>query len=268
MTVRFLLSRWLPALPLLVFAGALPARAEEFSVLVSPPRFEEAAQQGTTVRQVLEITNVSESPVRLGIRTADWLLEPDGGVEFFYPLQPGSCRPWVGLEAAEIQLPANGKRRFRFEVAVPNDAPVGECRFALMLEGDPQVVRGTAVPIAGRIGVIVYVAVGDAQPRLSVLSYHADTIDGRMLPVLRVRNDGNAHGRLDGMVNGVDAQGRRFAFVPNGLPLMPGDIRTVVLTPQGDAPDAPPPTLAFPVRIQGQLEYAGGRLGIDGTFGQ
>lgn len=248
--------------------AAAPALAQDFSVLVSPPRYEASVAPGTTYRNVLEITNISPGTTRLGIRTADWLLKPDGSVEFLYPLQAGSCRPWVGLEAAEVQLPANGKRRYRFEVAVPADAPVGECRFALMLEGDPQAVRGSAVPIAGRIGVIVYLAVGGAAPKLSVVDHGTATVEGQRLPALRVRNDGNAHGRMDGLVYGTDANGARYAFVPNGLPILPGETRTVVLTPQGDKPDAPAPTLAYPVRVQGRLETAAGTVDIEHTFGQ
>lgn len=258
-----------PPILLLIALGAAPlARAQEFSVLVSPPRYEASVSAGTTYRNVLEVNNVSGSNIRLGVRTADWKLKADGSVEFLYPLQPGSCRPWVGLEAAEMQLPARGKRRYRFEVAVPPDAPVGECRFALMLEGDPQAVRGSAVPIAGRIGVIVYIAVGGASPRLTVVDHGTADVDGQRLPALRVRNDGNAHGRMEGLVYGVDARGVRYAFVPNGPPILPGDTRTVVLTPQGDTPDAPAPTLAYPVRIQGRIETAGGTVDVDHVFGR
>lgn len=258
-----------PPILLLMFLGAAPlARAQEFSVLVSPPRYEDSVSAGTTYRNVLEITNISSANIRLGVRTADWKLKPDGSVEFLYPLQPASCRPWVGLETAEVQLPAGGKRRYRFEVAVPPDAPVGECRFALMLEGDPQAVRGSAVPIAGRIGVIVYLAIGGAAPRLTVVDHGTAEVEGQRLPALRVRNDGNAHGRMEGLAYGVDAKGTRYAFVPNGLPILPGEIRTVVLTPQGDRPDTPTPTLAYPVRVQGRLETAGGAVDIDHTFGE
>jgi len=245
---------------------ALPAAAQEFSVLVSPPRFEASAKPGETFRSVLEITNVSSQPARLGIRTADWTLRADGSAEFDYALAPGSCRPWVGLEAAEVHLPANGKRRYRFEVAVPADAPVGECRFALMLEGDPQAVRGSTVPIAGRIGVIVYLAVGGAAPRLTVTGTRTATVEGREVPAIEVRNDGNAHGRLDGLVEGEDAGGTRYAFAPNGLPILPGETRVIPLVPQADRPDAPAPTLRFPVRLKGRLETSAGAVDVEGTF--
>src|SRR3546814_5169384 len=75
-----------------------------------------------------EITNVSAGAAHFTVQTADWTFEPDATVEFSDALAPGSCRPWVGLEAAEINLAPNAKRRYRFEVRVPTDAPAGECR--------------------------------------------------------------------------------------------------------------------------------------------
>src|SRR3546814_2260001 len=106
-----------------------------------------------------EITNVSAGATHFTVQTADWTFEPDATVEFSDALAPGSCRPWVGLEAAEINLAPNEKRRYRFEVRVPADAPAGECRFAIMIEGAPQIVPGgAAVPVSGRIGVTVSLA--------------------------------------------------------------------------------------------------------------
>ena len=119
------------------------AAAQGFSALVSPPRFEDNAKPGGTYRNVIEITNVSGNPAHFSVRTADWTFQPNASVEFSDALAPGSCRPWVGLEAADINVAANAKRRYRFEVAVPADAPSGECRFAIMVEGDPETVHGT-----------------------------------------------------------------------------------------------------------------------------
>src|SRR3546814_2450812 len=183
--------------------------AQGFSALVSPPRFEDSAKAGETYRNVIEITNVSAGAAHFTVQTADWTFEPDATVEFSGALAPGSCRPWVGLEAAEINLAPNAKRRYRFEVRVPTDAPAGACRFAIMIEGDPQIVPGgAAVPVSGRIGVIVYLAIGDAAAQLEVVGHEVRTVDGNDVPVPEVRNSGNAHGRLQGFVDGRDADGR------------------------------------------------------------
>lgn len=258
--VRFLLAAGM-------LAASTAASAQGFSAVVSPPRFEGSVQPGNTYRNVVEIGNVSGEAAHFTVRTADWTLQPDAGVQFSDALAAGSCRPWVGVEASDITIAANGKRRYRFEVAVPADAPRGECRFALMIEGDPEPVKGGApIPVSGRIGVIVYLAIGDAAPRLQVVDQHVATVDGSEVPVLRIRNDGDAHGRLEGFVDGTDAGGRRYAFAPSSLPILPGETREIPLQPQPDQRDGPPPVLAFPVRVMGHLDSGSQRIDVDATI--
>ena len=258
-TLRFLLAACA------LFASVVSAQG--FSAVVSPPRFEDSAKPGATYRNVVEIDNVSNESAHFTVKTADWTLLPDGGVQFSDALATDSCRPWVGIEAADITLPANGKRRYRFEVRVPADAPRRECRFALMIEGDPEAMKdgGVAIPVSGRIGVIVYLSIGDAAPRLEVTGQRVAKVDGQDVPVLQVRNDGDAHGRLEGFVDGTDANGRRYAFAPSTSPIMPGETRDIALQPQADDPKSPPPVLQFPVKLQGRLDSGTQRIDIAAT---
>lgn len=249
-------------------AACLPGtgHAQGFSALVSPPRIEASATAGSTYRDVIEISHIADKAGHYTVKTNDWAFMPDNSVQFSEALAPGSCRPWVGLEATELRMAPNGKRRYRFEIAVPADAPAGECRFAIMIEGEPESAAGSvALPVSGRIGVIVYLRVGDTAPKLEIAGQSVKDMDGRRLPVLAIRNAGNAHGRLQGLVDGVDASGRKYAFAPATLPIMPGTTHDIALTPQGDNEDAPPPVLVYPVRLQGHLENDGQRLDID-TF--
>src|SRR3984893_7971546 len=169
-----IMRRILPALGA-VLGGVLSvllaaaAHAQGFAAQVSPPRFELTARPGKTVRNVIEVSNRSTTPGRYLLHTADWTLSPDLTVNFHDDLQPGSCRPWVAIERPEVVVPGNGILRYRFEVSVPADAPAGECRFAVMIEGaDPSIAKsnGVNLPVTGRIGVIVYLNVGDAVPEL------------------------------------------------------------------------------------------------------
>src|ERR1700730_13008402 len=157
---------------LLFLAAVVPSatvHAQGFAALVSPPRFELATRPGKTLRSVVEVSNRSTAPGRYLIHTADWTLSPDFTVNFLDELQPGSCRPWVAIERPEVVVPGNGILRYRFEVSVPADPPAAECRFAVMIEGaDPSIAKsnGVNLPVTGRIGVIVYLKVGDAVPEL------------------------------------------------------------------------------------------------------
>ena len=245
-------------------AQSTPAAAQEFAVVVTPPRFEDRAKAGATYRNIIEINNASAKASRYTVQTADWTLDAQGGPVFSQALSADSCRPWVGIEAGEITVKGNGKRRYRFEVAVPADTPRGECRFAIMIEGEPQIVRGNVpLPVSGRIGVIVYLAIGDAAPALTVLETVGVDAQGRRVPALRVRNDGDMHARLEGYLGGIGAAGERIVLVPDNSPILPGATRTIALYPQADDRTAAPPTIAYPLRIRGRLDAERQRLDID-----
>jgi hypothetical protein len=253
---------------LLGLLAASGAAAQGFAAQVSPPRFEESAKAGTTFRNVLEITNDSNEAARFAFRTADWSLDAQGAAAFSYELAPGSCRPWVGIEAPEIQVPANGRKRYRFEVAVPADAPSGECRFAIMIEGDSAPLPGGGLQVAGRIGIIVYLTVGDGAPVLTHLGTRVASVNGRDLPLVSIRNSGNAHARLGGYLDAIDGNGKRITVSPSSDPILPGATREIALLPLGDGANAPEPTLTFPLRIKGRLEAPPLRLDIDDEVGQ
>jgi hypothetical protein len=244
-----------------------PAAAQGFNAAASPPRFELRAKPGERLREVVEISNVAALPTKLRVRTADWSLGADASVSFFDELRPGSCRPWVSIERADLALPGGARARYRFEVAVPPEAPAGECRFALLIEGDEPVnasASGLNLPVRGRLGVIVYVAVGGAAPVLEIVKSGVQTVDGKRVPTIWVRNSGNAHGRVGGFLNGVDAKGRELEFTPLSFPILPGETRAITLNAQLGPQQ--PADAALPVRVQGTLEWSGASLPFDQRF--
>ncbi len=255
------------AIAMILLAGAGDLRAQGFAAVAAPPRFELSAAPGARLRQVLEITNAGVLPAKYRIRTADWTLAPDASVVFYDALQPGSCRPWVSIERNELTLSGGARVRFRFEVAPPADAPAGECRFALMIEGDEPAVAATElfrIPVRGRLGVIVYVAVGEVAPKLEIVKAGVETVDGRRTPTVWVRNTGNAHGRLAGFLTGVDARGRDLEFSPSGFPVLPGETRALAIAAQSGPNEPTEP--ALPVTVRGTIEWAGGRLPFEHRF--
>ncbi len=241
--------------------------AQGFAALVSPPRFELASPPGKTVRGVIEVSNRSTASSKYLMHTADWELGADFGVSFHDDLRPGSCRPWVAIERPEVVVPGGGTLRYRFEVSVPADAPAGECRFAVMIEGaDPSFARnqGLDMPVTGRIGVIVYLTVGDGKPDLEVLSPKIATLNGQQMPALVVHNSGTAHGRMSGFLTGTDAKGNSYDFTPSDFPILPHEQREVFLTPSTPKDDHP--TLTFPVTVKGTLEWGKQRTELNQLF--
>ena len=248
-------------------ALAAPVHAQGFAALVSPPRFELTAKPGKLLRAVIAVSNRSSATARYLIHTTDWTLAPDLSVNFFDALQPGSCRPWVALERPEVEVPGGATLRYRFEVSIPADAPAGECRFAIMIAGDkPSIAqsKGLSVPINGRIGVIVYLAVGDAAPDMQILGPRIATFNGQQVPTLRVHNSGNAHGRMSGFLTGTDAKGVSYDFTPATAPILPHEEREIFLTPS--TPTNEHPTLTFPVTVQGTLEWGSHQTVLNERF--
>ena len=114
----------------------------------------------------------------------DWTLSDKGELKFHDELLPGSCRPWVTLERRTRQVAARANVPFRFQIDVPADAPRGECRFMIALEGIEPAQQSIinsggaslSLPVSGRIAVTVYLAVGGAKPQLELLRIGSDSV--------------------------------------------------------------------------------------------
>lgn len=251
--------------------GALAAPAvvwaQGFAAYVSPPRFEVQVKAGEPLRQVLELQHVGSQPGQYRFYTSDWTIGPDNAAVFSNELAPGSCRPWVAIERRELTLAGGANYRYRFEITPPPNTPPGECRFALMIEGlDPARVTGDiSFPVSGRIGVIVYAAVGGAKPALSLVSQQVVNINGQPTATLDIKNSGPATGRLDGFLNATDANGKTVEIAPADMPILPGETRRIALNPVVEQEKAPP-VLRFPLAVSGQLEWGDQRLPIDARF--
>ena len=242
-------------------------QAQGFAALVSPPRFELSAKPGKTLRSVIEVSNRSTTPAHYLIHTADWTLSPDFSVNFHDDLQPDSCRPWVAIERPEVVVPGAGTLRYRFEVTVPADAPPGECRFAIMIEGaEPSIAssKGLDVPVTGRIGVIVYVTVGDGAPSLEILGPKIATLNGQQIPLLRVHNSRHRARTHERVSDRHGREGNSYDFHPSDFPILPDEEREVFLTPSTATDDHP--TLTFPVTVKGTLEWGEHQTDLNQLF--
>lgn len=244
------------------------AHAQGFAALISPPRFEFSLKPGETSRQIIEINHTGNQIGRYRAYTADWSFGADATVTFSEALRPDSCRPWVAIERKELSIAPNNKLRYRFEVTAPSNTPAMECRFAIMIEGLDQVVEtkgALSFPVSGRVGVIVYVAVGDVAPKLEVTEARLTQVEGRDVPTLMVRNSGNAHGRMSGFLSGTDAQGRKLEFTPSTLPILPGETRVITLTPSLEGTTAPE-KVSYPITVKGTLEWGSKSLPYEQRF--
>jgi len=267
--IRFFQRSLSLALPL---ASCL-AQAAPFEMAVSPSRFELTAKSGERLGQSIDLHNLGAAATALSVRTLDWSYSAEGQISYHDELLPGSCRPWVALERRTVKVPAQTKQAFRFQVTPPADAPRGECRFMIAVEGvEPAqqtiIQSGGAhlsLPVTGRIAVAVYVMLGGAEPKLEVQQIGMREIAGKRSPALTVRNTGDAHGRLEGTVDAKDAQGRDFMLAVEGTPIMPGQTRHLALVPKGeDGQPALQPR--YPIKASGMLDWDKGSFKLNAEF--
>jgi fimbrial chaperone protein len=258
------------ALGLTLACTAGTAFAQGFSALVSPPRFELKGKPGQVLAEAFDISNPENFVAKYEFSTADWTLTEAGSVAFADGLAPDSCRPWTRIERRSLALNARGNRKFRFEVHIPADAPVGECRFAILIgaapEQDSPVAAGQLkFPVQGRVGLVVYVSVGNAKPKLEFRGLKVAKVNNVPTPVAVFHNSGNAHGRPEGGLNAVDKNGQQLEFVVSPSPILPGQTREVPIWPAD--PDNSNKTVQFtyPLRLKGTIEWDGGKQAVDAT---
>ncbi len=265
---RHKLPHWLAGISCALLASG--AAAASFEIAATPSLFELSGKGGARIGQSITIYNVGNAPTDLTMRTLDWTFSPEGEVSYHDALLDGSCRPWVTLERHQVRVNPRGNTLFRFQVQIPADAPRGECRFMVALEGtEPAQMaviksKGASMrlPVSGRIAIPVYLATNGAQPKLEAQATSLRTVQGRQMVALTVHNSGDAHGRIHGSLEAVDAQGTKHELFPEGGPILPGQTRTLLLNPQPQA-GKPAPALTLPVRLKGTLEWELGGFKID-----
>jgi hypothetical protein len=261
------------ALLAIALAAATPAFSAAFEVAISPSRFEVAGKAGGRIGQSLTIYNVGNTPTDVAIRTLDWSYSPEGQITYHDELIAGSCRPWVTLERRTLRVPQQGRSNFRFQIDIPPDATRGECRLMLAVEGiepayQAQIQSGGAslsLPVSGRIGVAVYVKVGGAEPKLEIRQLGVKAVNGKPTPVVTITNTGDAHGRLEGGLESVDAKGVKFDLTPESTPILPGQTRTLPLAARAEA-NQKPPEITLPVKSKGQIDWELGSFKVDVEF--
>ena len=252
---------------------AVPAAAASFEVAVSPSRFEIPGKSAGRIGQSLTIVNVGSATAEVAVRTLDWTYSEEGNVTYHDDLQPGSCRPWVTLERSTVRIAPQARNAFRFQIDIPAQAPRGECRFMLAIEGVEPAYRAQlqsggaslSLPVSGRIAVAVYISVDNAEPKLEVRQIGVKEIQGKRTPVITIANTGDAHGRLEGGLESTDAGGRKFDLIPEATPILPGQTRTLAFVPREESGQKPGEPV-WPIRSQGQLDWEKGSFKVNTEF--
>jgi hypothetical protein len=230
-------------------------------------------EPGESIARSLTLNNLGREKNEFTARTLDWTMTEDGSLTYSDALIAGSCRPWVSIERKRVAVESGQQRVYRFQIDIPKDAPRGECRFMLAFEGTAPAATPTTKSAAGdlrttvvaRIAVPVYITIGKAAPVLELVGTTMVDLRGSRTPAVRIANRGDAHGRLEGAIDAVDANGMEFVLAPEESPVLPGQTRDIPLLPKVDRR----PKISkvkFPIRVAGSLEWEGGSLKVDARF--
>lgn len=250
-------------------AASGDAVAAGFGAGIAPSKFELNAKPGAVLRDTVTILNANEDNAEYALRTADWRLNDRQGVEYFEDtLLDDSCRPWVRLERKTLRIPPGAQKRYRFEVHVPEDAPAGLCKFAILIEpgepemagvGDNQEIR---FPVVGRYAITIYVTVGDARPDIEYLGLTEQRVGKLRLPALRLRNNGTTYDRAFGQITATDAGGKRHRLVASSFPVLPGRTESILLAFEQD-PSRSGAQIEYPIELRGKIDIGGKTIRID-----
>lgn len=272
---RSLSSKWFTTalLGLIAYSSSVSSYAAPFEIAVAPSRLELTAKSATRLGQSLQLQNVGKQASKLNIHTLDWTFSAQGDIQYYEELLPNSCRPWVTLERNNLVIPPQGKRSLRFQIDVPANPNMTECRFMVAIEGAEPSHRTALdanganlnIPVSGRIAVAVYLSLNGAQPQLVLQQLAVKSVQGQRVPVVTVQNKGNAHGRLEGSLNATDASGRAYELIVESTPILPNQTRQLPLAPKavGTAPASPP---KYPIKGKGQLDWAKGSFKLNAEF--
>ncbi len=232
-----------------------------FLASISPARLELKSEPGKVVRGALTIENMGREPANYLVRSSEWDYTEAGQSLFSDNLKNQSCRPWLRLERRKISVQPRAKRNFRYEFHVPAGTPAQECRLAVLIEGEDlggvaQAGGGLALPVKGRMAVIIYLSVGNVKP---ALSFTGPVASGGS--ALRFANSGNATGRVVGLMRGKDAANNDFDVSVSKQPILPGQRRSLALafSQPGTRKTATP---TYPVTVSGDLFWQYGTIPV------
>jgi P pilus assembly chaperone PapD len=251
---------------ILLWAGLAQAG---FSVEMTPARLELKANPGKTLRAAIKLRTRGRGAQKVEVTKGHFGLDDEGAPLFDTPQDgPQSAAAWVTINQTSFTINPNQERLLRLEVTVPPQTPSGGYRAALYVTPPPGDAKskegGATVFLQGRLALLIYVTVGAAKPDGQVKAWEWRQISpGKEASLaFQVNNQGNAHLRLAGVAQIVDAQGQKYDAIVPGLPVLPGQSQWVPL----DFPEKTPP-VGSAVTIEAAIDLGQGEKRIHAQVG-
>ncbi|MEL7130336.1 MAG: hypothetical protein AAGK23_12385 [Pseudomonadota bacterium] len=185
-------------------ATALPAAA--FGIGLQPTTVEIAVDPGDRNRQIINIANVhTEKTISLTLGLADWELDENGQIRLAPPGEDtSSAADWARFSPAFLTLKPGEAEQVIVDMSTPTRlGRSGDFRFALLASTVlPEERSGqSGVWKKYQIATLFYLTTGPANSDPVIRGSEVRTNeDGTRSLSLDITNDGNAHARLQGVV--------------------------------------------------------------------
>ena len=118
-----------------------------------------------------------------------------------------------------------------------------------------------SIPVAGRVAIIVYLAVNGAEPKIQVRDIAVGRHNDHLLPVVSVVNAGDAHGRLEAELWAKDSKGQKMQLSFGKPPVLANQQRKLKLSPVRFTGK-----IAYPLHIEGKIYADDKTYEIDKTL--
>ena len=240
------------ALAALAATTALAAPfASAFGVGLQPSTVELTAEPGKTQRQVITIGNVhTEKTIALDLSLADWSLDTDGQLILDAPGETDrSAADWVRFSPARVLLEPGTKTDVVVEISTPARVEdTGDHRFALLATTRLPDDRGGVSGVWSKyqLASLFYVTFRPASSEPVITS--VEPMTGKPGLTVAVRNDGDAHARLQGEAVVRDAAGEVVTEVEVNSVVLDRSERIIQVAMPTDAVPSGSYTVDFNIR--------------------
>jgi len=226
------LSCFALATSLMGFAIIQAPVADAFGVGVQPSTVEMTIKPGDRQRQVITVGNVhKEKTISMTMALADWTLDENGQLVLDAPGDTArSAAEWVRFSPASVTLKPETSQDVTVEISAPYKiAEKGDHRFALLATTMlPELdERGETSGIWNRyqLASLFYLTLTPSKSLPEVTSVVMSPEKPGMI-TMKIKNDGDAHARLQGTALLKDEAGEVLGETPLNAVVLDGGKRT------------------------------------------
>lgn len=213
-------------------AAAYAPIANSFGIGVQPSTVEMTIKPGDRQRQVVTVGNVHKSKtISLTMGLADWSLDDDGKLVLEAPGDTErSAAEWVRFSPASVTLKPETSQDVTVEIAAPYKIKnKGDHRFALLATTMlPELdARGEVSGVWNRyqLASLFYLTLTPSKSLPEVTSVALNSEQPGLVTMM-IKNDGDAHARLQGTAFLKDAAGEVVTETPLNAVVLDGGKRT------------------------------------------